>query len=230
MAFTEYERRVLAYIESYWMQFGSLKTASDLAEVFLNRTEREWSKWLQSVAVVEAFEIRGLPVIQSVGLSPEQLALANTLLDFADGRSWKKKFQDLGISTNKYQAWLKDANFIEYMKTRSENMLNDALPEAHLALIDNVRRGDLQSLKLYYEIQGRHVPNQASTIDVPELIGRILEILTKHIKDPVLLLEISSEFETLDKPGYSGSVPGEVVSSVEIRNKPNAVSAAELGI
>lgn len=211
--FAELDRRAIAYAESLWMKYSRITTPNMLTEA-LGKDDRWWSNWMQKDSVVKAFERRAIPMgVTDGSLSPEQLALANALLDFADNRSFKKKLADLNISSSKYQSWLKYKPFMEYCRVRSENLLTDALPEAHMALIDNVRRGDLGSLKLFYEISGRFSAN-SSGVDVGNLINNILEILMKHIRDTDVLLAISNDFKSLDTGANLNTVMGEVVPPV----------------
>lgn len=134
-------------------------------------------------------------------LTPLQLRVANSMLDLNDQRSNKKKLQDLGVSTSRYQNWLRDPVFNAYLRKVSESMLGSYEHEAHLALIDKVRMGDTNALKLYYEITGRYVPggktNDAQALDFQHLLTNILEIISDEIEDPQVGARIADKFRTL---------------------------------
>jgi Helix-turn-helix of insertion element transposase len=119
-------------------------------------------------------------------LTEQQLLLANTLLDLNDGRSRKKKMQDLKIPTSTYQAWLRDPAFQQYLRQRSENLLGDNQHEAHLALIDRVSSGDINAIKYFNEITGRFTPASAkggTTLDTAQLLTFVIEVIQRHVKD-----------------------------------------------
>lgn len=219
--FDEWDRRAIAFAEQYWMGYKKLVTPEMLYETF-GKSKKFWSNWLQEPEVIDAFNRRTIPLIPSPGLAPDELALANALLDFADKRSFNKKLSDLGMTSAKYQQLLKKDEFSEYLRKRSEDLLKDALPEAHLALVDNVRRGDLQSIKFFYEISGRY-SSRDEEINVAELLSRILEIISRHIQNPEQLKAISADFKHLDKPSNIEVVAGEVVPPVA-NNNPERLS------
>jgi hypothetical protein len=129
-------------------------------------------------------------------LSPIQLLVANSILDLIDQRSYKKKLQDFGISTQTYQRWLRDKNFVTYLNTMSENLLGDAQYEASLALRDKVAAGDLSAIKFYMEYTGRHdvrpesngttvnINNGGEPKDIKGLLVKVLEIVTEECDGP----------------------------------------------
>lgn len=207
----EIDRRGLALAEQYWMGYNKVVTPEMLYDT-LGKTTKFWSAWLQDPVIMRGFSSRTIPLVMTAGLAPEELALANSLLDFADNRSFVKKLKDLGMTSTKYQQLLKKPEFASYLRTRSESLLKDALPEAHLALIDNVRRGDLQSIKFFYEISGRFSSNDQG-VNVAELLSRILEIIAKHVQNPEQLRAISNDFAALDKPSNVDIVPGTVLEA-----------------
>lgn len=148
-------------------------------------------------------------------LTPVQLIVANTMLDLIDTRSQKKKLQDLGISTTTYNAWLKDPAFQGYLRERAENMLGDNQHEAHLALLDKVRMGDLKAIELYYEFQGIYTRASASqvnanqvAVDVQNLLVRIIEIINDEVDDPQVAANIADRFKDLM---VARTIAGEVV-------------------
>jgi hypothetical protein len=150
--------------------------------------------------------LRGLTVPKNSGdvdllpngiLTELQLAVANCLLDLTDNRSRKKKLQDFSVSTQTYEAWLRDPAFQHYLRQRTENALGDNIHEAHLALVDRVRGGDVPALKLYYEITGRHAPSKSDNVDVGFVLTRVTEIILKHVRDPEIQAAVGEELVAL---------------------------------
>jgi hypothetical protein len=69
-------------------------------------------------------------------------------------------------------------------------MLGENQHEAHLALLDKVRMGDIKAIELYYEYQNIYTRTSASqvnaqqvAVDVQNLIVSIIEIITDEVDD-----------------------------------------------
>lgn len=195
-----WEDKLVDLLEQYWLIHGRVPTQQQAAELgidpkrymdaFTNRTFRE------------ELSNRGLgienpddPKIVSWALTDKQLAAANIMLDLLDNRSRKRKLSDLEISTQEYQAWLRDPAFQGYLAARSETLLKDNKHEAHAALLDRVRTGDISAIKYYNELTGRYIPasSRAASIDPMEIIERVIEILQTNIQDKQLLAKIGQE-------------------------------------
>lgn len=136
-------------------------------------------------------------------LSPIQLLVANSMLDLVDTRSMKKKLQDLNVSTATYQSWLVDPVFQKYMRDRAEGMLGETQHEAHLALLDRVRSGDIRAIAYYNQMTGRFNPEpngksaDSVAVDVQNLLVRILEIINDEVDDPNTAFRIAERFKGL---------------------------------
>lgn len=212
MALSEIERRIVATVEESWMSRGTLLTPRDVASKF-GISEAAASKLLQSDSVREAFKSRGIPETDASGLTPEQVTAINTVVNPMDTRSRRKKLADMDISATKWAGWMKQAKFKDYLAGRSTDLLQDAIPEAHMALVDNVMRGDFGSIKFLYEMTGTYDSNK-STVDIPMLINRVFDILIRHIADPETLMDIAKELQGLVGSGnLKPAVQGEIVQS-----------------
>lgn len=126
-------------------------------------------------------------------LTAQQLIAINTLLDLNDNRSDSKKLRDLGIATTTFQGWTRDPAFQEYWTRRTEALFGDALNEANRAIYDNVKRGDLGSIKLLFEMTGRWSSKPVAEMNIEWVLTKIMEILTKHITDEATLMAISND-------------------------------------
>lgn len=186
---TELERKLITHCEMQWMLNGKLPSPDTLCEKF-EITAKKLKDTLNKPNVRKSFEARGIPVIEGRGLTAEQVIAINTVLNLYDSRSERKKLQDMGISTTKWNGWMKDPAFKQYYAELTSNAFKDAIPDSKMALIDNVRRGDLGSIKLYFEMTGVHDPNRGS-VDPRELMNKIFEVISLYVKDPATLLNIS---------------------------------------
>lgn len=203
-------------------------------------TESEYTELMNDARILAALDERGVTLKSPVGkpggtansdnvvsiskwqeqvslksLTPIQLIVANTMLDLIDTRSQKKKLQDLNVSTTTYNTWLKDPTFQGYLKERAEGMLGENQHEAHLALLDKVRMGDLKAIELYYEYQGIYTRASASqvnanqvAVDVQNLLVRIIEIINDEVDDPNTAARIADKFKGLMQ---ARTIAGELV-------------------
>jgi hypothetical protein len=184
---------ILTFCVQHWNLHGTLPSLDRAAELGLNK--KKYHNTLLKEAFQNALSEQGI-VLRSAKdgfkartLTAEQLAAANTLLDLADTRSQKKKLQDLGISTVKYNSWLKDPVFKDYLMQRAENTLGDHGHEANLALLDAVRSGNIQAIAYYNEMTGKFVPEskrgatKSAQVDVQGIIVSIIEIIQQEVTD-----------------------------------------------
>lgn len=227
--------RLITFFEQFWHLYAMLPTERQTTDIGLCDSD-EYRDIVSSQLFVSSCDALGMPdptpltlgnpdiSVRSISnidtlLTPEQLAAANTLLDLRDNRSQKKKLQDLNISTTKFEAWLRDTNFQTYIRTKAENMLGDNQHEAHAALLDKVRAGDMKAIQYYNEVTGRYRPvslNAGQTVDVRAVLIRMLEVLQKHLSDqPMLLAVIADELSTVASPAIATTNSYSVPTVVE---------------
>jgi hypothetical protein len=224
--FNEQERQIISYIESEWFLKGSKPTPETLSSKF-GMTSRAIGEFLNRVEVKKSIEARGIPPIEANDLSPEQIRLINEMLNVSDTRSERKKLADAGISAAKWAGWKQDPKVREYIRTRSESILGDAIPDAHLALVERVRTGDISALKFYYEMTGRYT-GQNANLDPKVLLTRVFDIIAKHVTNPIVLQAIATEFQImagLDQAANMNTrtpVAGEIVQGSTVQDSPVA--------
>lgn len=214
MTLSEKQFDVINFVEQEYLLNGAIPTAARVASLGLVN-EKKYTEWLADPEFRRNLVARGISPSVVDGndkgiLTEEQLTVANVMLDLTDNRSRKKKLADLKISTQKYEAWLRDPAFQHYLRTRAENILGDNLHESHLALLDRVRAGDMSAIKYYNEITGRYIQNNGDSIDLAGLLMRILEIIQKHVSNNDEVAKIADEMLTLASGvgiGRVGSVP-----------------------
>lgn len=164
----------------------------------------DYTRALKKPEFREALAERGVEIKEAVpvgtpGLTPKQLAVINVMLDTLDNRSEKKKLADFKVSTQQWQAWLRDPAVQHYLRERTEGALDDNQFNAHLALIDRVREGDLGSIKYFNELTGRYISGGDKAIDAQFIVTRVLEIVIKYVDDPVKLEAMSEELMALGR-------------------------------
>ena len=202
MALTPKQIDLLNLYEQEWMLHGNIPTA-DRCEGF-GFTKQLISKAhadaeFRTALIARGIRLAGVTDEHTGILTEDQLICANTLLDVSDNRSRKKKLQELGIPTQKYEAWLRDPAYQQYVRQRGENVLGDNSHEAHLALVDRVRAGDVTAIKYYNEITGRYVSGLKDSVDANGIVMRVLEIIQRRVTDPSLQAAIADDLVALAK-------------------------------
>ena len=192
MAFTNDQIDFINFCEQWWFTHGQLPTKDAVESMGL--PANSWWKYFGDADFRDSLLTRGISLKGLAGTGPneprsqilteEQLVVANTLLDMRDNRSQKKKLEQLGISTQKYQGWLRDPAYQNYIRTRGENALGDNQHEAHLALVERVRVGDISAIKYFNEITGRYVPSKDSNINISQILMMVIETIQRHVTDP----------------------------------------------
>jgi hypothetical protein len=207
---TNDQRDIINFIEQWWFSHGNINEkmpTNGTLRAALDMDGAKVARLLKDHEVNKALENRGITLADVTLLLPEQLAAANVILDFSDGRSQKKKLEELGVTTARYNGWLKQEKFTRYLKQRAEALLGETQHEAHVSLLRNVQRGDLNSIKLYYEMTGRWSSKTASDLNVEFILIKVVEAVQKHVKDPVAIQQIAKELSEL----VAGPSNGEVV-------------------
>ena len=215
MPLNELDRGIVSFCEQSWFLRGSLPTP-ELLQTEFKMTARAIKAFLEREEIQESFDGRGIPTIVGRSLSPDQITAINTILNFADTRSEKKKLADMNISTVQWNGWRANPAFKEYLLNRTEGILADSIPDVNVALVDRARNGDLGAIKLVYEMTGRYRGNEAG-VDVRQIMHQVLEIITMEVQDPVALNNISRRLLGLagiDQPANIENEPpvaGEVI-------------------
>lgn len=215
MSLTEKEFDVINFIEQEWLLHGNLPTAERVRELGL--CSADWYKtFLERQDVRSNLLARGIRFADNKGiLTEQQLTAANTMLDLTDNRSRKKKLADLKIPTQLWESWLADPAFQNYLRDRSERIIGSNQHEAHLALLDRVRAGDMSAIKYFNELNGRFVQSRGDTVDLPGLIFRVIEIIQKRVSNNEEVMAIADDLLNLANGVGVAQRPRELTVSAE---------------
>ncbi len=212
MALSDDEYEFLQFLEQYWFEYNLIPSADRAVELGIPTplyTNCFKSSEFRKECLERGISLKGLASVgdgtkaewQNYMLTEEQIMVANTLLDQVDSRSEKKKLADMGVSTAKYQGFLKDPGYQNYIRARAENALGEHQHVAHYALIDRVKAGDISAIKYFNELTGRYVQaSDSKGLDVTMVLMRVLEIIQRHVRDSALQEVIAQEFLSLSDP------------------------------
>lgn len=197
-----------AFIEYYWNQMNRAPSMERLKTEFQQMSEAAIKASLK-IALLK-LQAKGYGILTRTYLSPEQIAVANSMCNMADRRSNKKKLDDFGISPATYANWCKDPTYANYIREQTEKLLGNSIGMVHLALIEAATQGDVSAMKLFYEITGRHTQGQQQTINVQQALVQVIESVQKHVHDPKLLQAIANDIQTT-----GGVLQGELLKGGE---------------
>ncbi len=124
--------------------------------------------------------------------SAEQIKLADMMINPDDRRTKREKFEDAGVPVTTAYRWFKDKNYVEYIKSRLEEVKNSELPDIWKSLILQCKRGNINAIKLYFELNGDYAqkvdhsignkdnkPLEVSVLSAEERKSRISELFNK---------------------------------------------------
>lgn len=191
---TAVELDLIHFIERFHSSQGYAPSDAQINQRFTGLTPDFMQEFKTNPLILKSFAVRGILYPNAEDrFTPEQMHAAATMLDLVDRRSDEKKLRDLGITTRQWSAWLQDDNFASYLRDRSEKLIANSQHELHKGLMKGVRQGNIASVKLAYELTGRHDPTKDTQIDLQRVLHTFIEILQKYIKDPITLHSIATE-------------------------------------
>lgn len=200
----KWELEVVQFVERYHSVSGTFPEDDDILE-WVNSCQPHWNYNQDELNELkkdrlfrESMRSRGIYLSDELNLktgqlSPRQMAAAAVMMNILDRRSDAKKLSDMGISAEEWENWRLDKSFSQYLASRAELLIENSQHEAHLALVKSVRTGNISAIKYFNELSGRFAPEQDNNVNVRLMIGRILEVIQKHVKDPGVLGAIATD-------------------------------------
>lgn len=205
---TEDEIEIMSYIEQFYWENGSIPTNEKLSQKLEIEEVKVRQAWLKE-GFKQALINRGVTLVEKRKegiLTPTQIVLVNMLLNVGDKTSLREKLKLVNISQPQYNAWLRDPVFQGYLRMRTEQMFEFADHDAFKSLVQAVQDGDVPAMKLFFEMRGIYNPKVTLDINVETVVLRVVEIITKHVKDPVVLEAIARDVEQLEVPKTRASL------------------------
>ncbi len=138
---------------------------------------------------------RGVPVRLTNGLTTQQALVVKLMIDPTYRRGPREKLKSLGIAYTTYRAWLRQPVFYNFLNGLAEDGLREHNGDALVALTNKAIAGDIQAIKLYFEVSGRHDPAKQQQLNVSQVLTTIFEVMTTHITDSELLAKIGQDFQ-----------------------------------
>lgn len=130
-------------------------------------------------------------------LSPQQAMAMMAMTNPTDKRTARAKLSTVGVTYNTWRSWLANPYFADLVKDTAEKMLQDNIATVHSRLVGKAEAGDVQAIKLYYELSGRHDPQRQQMLDIQKVLELILESLQRHITEPRILLAVTQDMDRI---------------------------------
>lgn len=198
-ALNDNQAEAVALIEQKFWQHSSIPTNEYLSEQ-LNVGIPTIQRWWQNAIFRDALIRRGVDLrddrSKSV-LTPQQLQVVNLMLNQHDKRSVREKLDSVDITSQKYYSWLRQPAFLQYLQKRAEDLFASSDHEGYLALLDTVKGGDIQAIKLFFEMRGKYTPSAKIDVNVETVMIQLIEIVARHVKDPMVLQSIADDIDNV---------------------------------
>lgn len=214
MSLTDNEVKILTYIDQRFWETGGLVSDDKICQDLKLSNQIVKNAW-KKPEFRQGLVARGVDLTPNATdglLTPTQIMLANLLMNIGDKRSTREKCELLGVSTQQFTAWMRQPAFAGYLRKRAEHAFSASDYEAYNTLMDQVRGGDMNAVKLFFEMRGIYNPRTQVDINVNVLVTRLVEIVAKHVTDPTVLEAIAHDVEALEMGGS--------VSPVSIESSP----------
>lgn len=198
---------VLAAVHILWMMGGNkLPTVSDICKRAANVDPDDVDKILRHKRFRLMALGRGIQwpdnwnaaehngAMLRSHLRPEQAQVLALVLE-PTKESFQAKLRRAGINAATWMAWLNEPMFSEAVRVSSENMLGASQAAVHASVVSGASAGNVQAQRLYYELTGRHDPAKQQMQDLNNVVRLLLEVITRHITDPIVLGRINNDMD-----------------------------------
>jgi len=210
----EHTTVALAFIETYYQtNGGKIPTLADMEFMrAYGYGDKRLTKLLQSDAIYNGLAKRGIawpkpydPArVQVITLlSPQQQHAVLIVTDPTRSDNLRKRLELVGITYQTWRNWMKQPAFANAVRALSEDVIQDSMASVHTSMAAKAMAGDVSAARLVYELTGRHDPSKQQMIDLTRIVGLLLESLTRHVTDPIILKNLGNDLDII----LSGDTP-----------------------
>jgi hypothetical protein len=122
------------------------------------------------------------------GIDPLFALAVGLITDVIDKRSKAQKLKAAGISSARFNYLLGKEDHRAYFDKKMKALHSQMAGITSLSLIRNSENGDLQSIKYYNELTGVYRGTDETVMNLMVILGRMMEVLAKHVEPQVLAL------------------------------------------
>src|SRR4030095_3642310 len=172
-----------------------MPTVQEIAE-HIPWTNKRIASLISTPEFKAAMRERGYNFTDKHYLTAEQVWTVSIITDPTNRKSLKDKLAQAGIQYWTYKAWLSEPVFSRYVKEIGEKLLVDHVHDVHTRVVERATNGDIQAMRLYYDLIGRTDSNTNRAVaDLNATVRLLLEVLMRNITDTATLNRITKEIE-----------------------------------
>jgi len=188
-------RRTIAGASAAFLIFKRIPSVAEIHQ-YSGVQERTISKVIATRAFKDTMGARGFQW-QQAKLSPEQEFAVGIITDPTRKGDMNSKLRAAGVSYSQYRAWMKQDHFKDFISKVGEDMLGEHIQDVHTSVMNRATNGDINAAKLVYELTGRYDPARQQMVDLQNVIGLILEVITRYVRDVPTLDLIAADVATI---------------------------------
>lgn len=192
------EIKVLSYIEQlFWEQGGipSNEIVADKLKLTLKSVAECWKRTpFRKALIARGISFSEIETDSDI-LDPRQILVANLLMNPLDRRSQRQKLEEVGVTTQQFNGWMRQIPFQTYLRRRAEELFKSSHPTAYLAFIQNVERGNMEAIKMFFEMTGVYSPKTQVDVNLDGILLRVVDVLSRYLT-PEQLQQAASELES----------------------------------
>jgi hypothetical protein len=141
---------------------------------------------------------RGYDFSNDIKLTPEQIWAVSIITDPTNRKPLKDKLSQAGVDYRTYRAWLNQPHFAQYIKEIGERLLGDHVQDVHTRVVERASSGDIQAMRLYYDLIGRTDSGTNKAVqDLSATVRLLLEVITRNVTDVKVLSKITDEISQI---------------------------------
>lgn len=199
---------MICYIEEFYKKENKFPALSKIVE-FCSMEHVDVVDALNDPVVKTALTNRGIDwsPVRKGDLSPTQIVVIETLLNISDSRPVSQKLKALGVYPATYNKWKHDSKFMDAYRQAARDLYGKSIPELHTAVIKRAIDGDAAMMKTALAISGEWDDKRSvEAMNVQFVLMKVLEVIQKHVQDPIALTNIANEFELVLNPGTKRAI------------------------
>lgn len=139
-----------------------------------------------------AAEQRGIRLSGDPDLSAEQLAALAIYLDTSAAATHSQKLRAMGVSSAKWQGWMRQPAFAQRLGDLAGALMRDAIPVAMQRIAEGVDKGDKWAIEMSMEITGVH-DRRGDATDARKILMDVFTVLDEMVDDPAILAAIGEK-------------------------------------
>jgi hypothetical protein len=189
---------VEATILAYAMVSGmTSKLEPELLADYSGRPVDEIRRVQRSREYYEVCTLRGINIADNTKLTGEQMLALSVMTDVSKHMTLERRLRSAGIDWATWQQWKRNPVFRAHHDQLSQQVFESAQSQIDTQVTSGALDGKLDFIKYYNELSGKHDPARRAHRDVQTILDGIVEIITRNVKDPKVLSQISAELSAV---------------------------------